>query len=147
MTIFLYKTVRTKNPAIDANAPKWILGFTILSLVSNAAWAQTQAGSPRSNRTRGGNGDLVGALPGCHGPEQKKGGLDLSRRAAALKGGKSGVVLVPGSPAESTLVDRITDGEMPPKNALAADQIETVRAWVQGGAIYPSEPLAVPRAG
>ena len=61
MTIFLYKTVRTKNPAIDADAPKWILGFIILSLVPNAAVAQTQAGSrsQQPNR-RGGNGDLDG---------------------------------------------------------------------------------------
>ena len=83
----------------------------------------------------------------CHGPDQKKGDLDLTRRAAALKGGKSGVVLVPGSPDESVLIDKIEGGEMPPKKALAADQIATVRAWVQSGAKYPSEPLAVPRAG
>ncbi len=82
----------------------------------------------------------------CHGPEQKKGGLDLSRRAALLKGGKSGVVVVPGSPEESTLVDKITDGEMPPKSALQRGQVETIRAWVKSGAHYGSEPLEPPRA-
>ncbi len=83
----------------------------------------------------------------CHGPEQKKGGLDLSRRAGLLKGGKSGVVVVPGSPEESTLVDKITDGEMPPKAALPREQVETIRAWVKSGAHYGSEPLEPPRAG
>ena len=51
------------------------------------------------------------------GPE--KGGLDLSRRVGALKGGKTGTAIVPGSPDESLLVDKVVDGEMPPKGALA----------------------------
>ena len=50
--------------------------------------------SPRSAATA----ILTGHCLACHGPDQKKGGLDLSRRATALKGGKSGVVLVPGGP-------------------------------------------------
>src|SRR5262245_43831630 len=37
----------------------------------------------------------------CHGPDQKKGGLDLTRRPAALAGGESGPVIAPGRPDES----------------------------------------------
>ena len=131
-----------------AGGSKWILGFAILSLVPNAALAQSQAGSrSQEPNAKAATAILTAHCLGCHGPDQKKGSLDLSRRAAALKGGKSGVVLVPGSPDESVLVDKITDGEMPPKKALAPEQVETLRAWVQAGASYPSEPLAVPRAG
>ena len=36
---------------------------------------------------------------------------------------------------ESTLVDRITDGEMPPKGGLAREQVDAVRAWVAQTAI------------
>ena len=72
----------------------------------------------------------------CHGPEQKKGGLDLSRRGTAFKGGDSGVVIVPGSPEESPLVDKVIDGEMPPTGKLARSQIASVRAWVEAGATY-----------
>ena len=83
----------------------------------------------------------------CHGPEQKKGGLDLSRRATALKGGDSGVVIVPGSPDESPLVDKVIEGEMPPTGKLARSQIATVRAWVEAGAAYIHEPITSRRAG
>jgi mono/diheme cytochrome c family protein len=83
----------------------------------------------------------------CHGPVQKKGGLDLSRRGSALKGGESGVVIVPGAPDESLLVEKITNGEMPPKGGLSRDQVAILRAWVNAGASYPSEPLAPKRAG
>ena len=90
---------------------------------------------------------LVDQCVSCHGPEQKKGGLDLSRRATALKGGKSGAAIVPGSPDESLLVDKVADGEMPPKGALAREQVAAVRAWVEAGAPYASEPLSPRRAG
>ena len=83
----------------------------------------------------------------CHGPEQKKGGLDLSRRATALKGGDSGVVIVPGSPEESPLVDKVVGGEMPPRGNLARSQIAAVRAWVEAGANYSHEPITPRRAG
>ena len=78
----------------------------------------------------------------CHGPEKKKGGLDLSRRSSALAGGESGAAIVPGRPAESLLVEKVADGEMPPKGALSKDEVAAVRAWVEAGAPYPSEPLS-----
>ena len=37
----------------------------------------------------------------CHDSFAKEGGLDLSRRVAALAGGESGQVIVPGNSAES----------------------------------------------
>jgi mono/diheme cytochrome c family protein len=83
----------------------------------------------------------------CHGPAQKKGGLDLSRRATALRGGKSGTAIVPGSADQSLLVDKVADGEMPPKGALTSEQIGAFRAWVQAGAAYVGEPLSARRAG
>jgi mono/diheme cytochrome c family protein len=83
----------------------------------------------------------------CHGPGQAKGGLDLSRRTLALKGGKSGAVIVPGSVDESLLIDKVSAGEMPPKGRLAEKQIDAVRAWVEAGAPYASEPISPRRAG
>ncbi len=125
---------------------KWFLGFTVLSIAPIFAAAQTAGDAGPESANARAAAILASHCLSCHGPEQKKGGLDLSRRAAALKGGKSGVVLVPGAPDESTLVDRITDGEMPPKGGLAREQVDAVRAWVQAGAHYASEPLVVPRA-
>jgi mono/diheme cytochrome c family protein len=148
MAIFLDKTIRIRATSMTAEPSKWILGFVMLSLVPNAALAQTIPDSrSKESVAKAAAAILTGHCLSCHGPEQKKGGLDLSRRENALKGGKSGVVLVPGSPDESALIDKITDGEMPPKKPLAPEQIELLRAWAQGGANYPTEPLSVPRAG
>ncbi len=90
---------------------------------------------------------LVGQCVACHGPEKKKGGLDLSRRSSALAGGESGAAIVPGRPAESLLVEKVVDGEMPPKGALSKDEVAAVQAWVEAGAPYPSEPLSPRRGG
>jgi hypothetical protein len=54
---------------------------------------------------------------------------------------------VPGQPGESLLVEKVTAGEMPPKGALAKEQVAVLRAWVEAGARYLTEPLAPPRAG
>ncbi len=127
---------------------KWSLGLAILAVWPAMAVGQdTAPGAASAQSGAQAAAILTGHCLSCHGPEQKKGGLDLSRRADALKGGKSGVVLVPGSPDESVLVEKVAGGEMPPKGPLAPEQIETVRAWVLAGAHYPSEPLALPRAG
>ena len=47
---------------------------------------------------------------------------------------------MPGSPDESLLVDKVVDGEMPPKGALRREQVAAVRDWVEAGAPYASEP-------
>jgi hypothetical protein len=99
----------------------------------------------------------------CHGPGEKdrKGGLRLDVREAALKGGESGAAFVPGKPQESELVTRILshdpDELMPPKKSnktLEPAQIETLRRWIAEGAEYqghwaflkPERP-AVPQNG
>lgn len=40
----------------------------------------------------------------CHGARKQKGGLRLDSRDALLKGGDSGVVLMPGDAARSVLI-------------------------------------------
>lgn len=51
----------------------------------------------------------------CHGAGKLKGGLDLRSKAAVLKGGDTGPVVVPGSAEKSRLFEVITQGDMPPK--------------------------------
>src|SRR5437763_10589472 len=56
----------------------------------------------------------------CHGPDLKKGGLNLRTRAGALKKLRSGgAALVPGKSAQSLLIERITAEDpserMPPR--------------------------------
>jgi mono/diheme cytochrome c family protein len=113
--------------------------------------AQTGPGGSAAPRDLNALAREVGTILGnrcvvCHGPEQKKGGLDLTRRSTALAGGKSGNAIVPGDPDASMVVDKVTEGEMPPKGALSHQEIAAVRAWVEAGATYASEPLVARRA-
>ena len=83
----------------------------------------------------------------CHGGMNHRGGLQLDSRAAILKGGKSGPVVVPGHPENSLLIKLIRhEGPaddpmpMPPKGDKLSDaDIATVTAWIKAGAIVPPE--------
>jgi hypothetical protein len=98
----------------------------------------------------------------CHGPdaEKRKAGLRLDQREGALAELKSGNhAVVPGQPAQSALLARITttddDDRMPPLKTgkhLTTTQIELLRRWIAQGAewknhwsfITPQRP-ALPR--
>ena len=79
------------------------------------------------------------------GGEEGRTGSQYAR--GLLSGGKNGPAAVVGNADESLLVDRITDGEMPPKQPLGPSQIDLLRAWVASGAGYVGEPLQRQRAG
>ncbi|MCB1244491.1 MAG: hypothetical protein KDN04_17340 [Verrucomicrobiae bacterium] len=74
----------------------------------------------------------------CHGEDEQKADLNLSTFAGVMKGGSGGVAVVAGRASAGLLFEAITaeeDGErMPPKKPpLPKEQIELVRAWIQGG--------------
>jgi mono/diheme cytochrome c family protein len=80
----------------------------------------------------------------CHGPEKQKGGLRLDTKAAALKGGDDGKVIVPGRSAESRLVRLVAgleaDKIMPPKGErLTTEEVGVLRAWIDQGAAWPDD--------
>ncbi len=82
----------------------------------------------------------------CHGPDEKKreAKLRLDLREDALAEHDSGHAIVPGQPGESELLTRILshdkDEVMPPPKAkkapLTAEQIATLRRWIEQGAPY-----------
>src|SRR5207253_148219 len=84
---------------------------------------------------------LTGKCLACHGPDKKKGKLDLTRRSKAMAGGASGPALVAGKASGSLLYQKLAAGEMPPQNALTADQVEAFRNWIDAGAPFENEPL------
>ena len=140
--------VLPRMPGLELTVARTFLGVLIVILTPFGVNAQPGPNSAVPDPVaREISAILVDQCVSCHGPTQKKGGLDLSRRATALKGGKSGTAIVPGSPDESLLVDKVVEGEMPPKGALRREQVAAVRAWVQAGATYASEPLSPRRAG
>ena len=77
----------------------------------------------------------------CHSGAEKKGMFDLSRVESAIKGGESGVAIVPGKSAESSLWQRVRDGEMPPKKPLSKDEVELLKRWIDGGAKWGTSPI------
>ena len=84
---------------------------------------------------------------GCHAGADPAGGLTLTNREAMLAGGDSGPALVPGEPAESLLLERITAGEMPPPDkaprARTAD-VERLTQWIAAGAVWPADRVLSP---
>ena len=79
----------------------------------------------------------------CHGPEKQKGKLRLDARDHLLKGGESGLAVVPGNPEESLLIKavRYDDLEMPPRGRLPEKHIELLVKWIRIGAPFRTESL------
>ncbi|MDB5351728.1 MAG: Protein of unknown function (DUF1553)/Protein of unknown function (DUF1549)/Planctomycete [Planctomycetota bacterium] len=80
----------------------------------------------------------------CHGPEKQKSGLRLDRKADAMKGGDTGVAIVPNKSGESDLIARVAsekaDFRMPPKGErLSAAQVDTLKKWIDGGAVWAED--------
>jgi hypothetical protein len=90
---------------------------------------------------------LVENCAKCHLDMNHKGGLSLQTKESTLKGGRDGVVVVPGDPANSMLVKLIRhEGPpddpkpMPPKSPKMSDaDIAVIEQWIKAGAIMPSD--------
>jgi len=85
----------------------------------------------------------------CHGPEKPKGRFRLDNRESALKGGESGIDIIPGDSARSPLIHYVArlveDMEMPPTgkgDPLTPEQIGLLRAWIDQGANWPEDSSA-----
>ena len=78
----------------------------------------------------------------CHGSDKDEAGLRLHRRQAALQELTSGdFAIVPGTPQESTLLERVThsddDLRMPPEgDRLSEEQVALLTRWIKQGAEY-----------
>ena len=131
----------------------WLIGWSV-TVIGNAA-ASAEAGQETAQPTAGARLFTLKIQPllkvkclGCHGnePDDLRGGLDLRNRSSLLAGGASKIPsLVPGDPDNSLLYQAILwkGLEMPPKEneRLTADEVETMRRWIAGGAVWP-DPLA-----
>src|SRR3989440_6800605 len=116
-----------------------------------AAWLVPLAGAaPPPDFIRDVQPVLESRCWSCHGPKLQLHGLRLDRRADALKGGGSGVpAIIPGKSAQSLLIKYVSgldkDVIMPPAgDRLKPDEIERLRAWIDGGASWPGQEDATP---
>lgn len=76
----------------------------------------------------------------CHGgmyegEKRTEYGLDLTSYEGVMAGSENGLVVEPGDPDASYLVDMIASGDMPEEgDPLTPEQIETIRTWIAEGA-------------
>jgi ankyrin repeat protein len=93
---------------------------------------------------------LERSCAGCHSGEQPEGGFRVTERAMLLLGGESGEApVVAGRSDASPLLVRVSgkdpDLAMPPLDkrdkysALSSDEVEALRAWIDGGATWPAD--------
>ena len=80
----------------------------------------------------------------CHGSAQQLSGLRLDNSEAALKGGYSGPVIVPGDSGASRLIRLVSGLEenlvMPPAgDRLPSAEVDLLRSWIDQGADWPAE--------
>ena len=81
----------------------------------------------------------------CH-TDSAMGGLKLDTRENLMKGGQDGVVIVPGDPDKSLLIQAIRQThewlKMPPKGKLSNQELDDFSAWVKAGAVWPESTAA-----
>ncbi|MDE2980342.1 MAG: hypothetical protein OXU74_04025 [Gemmatimonadota bacterium] len=77
----------------------------------------------------------------CHGAEDENGevrtevSLNLLNYERVMLGSEFGTVVEAGDPANSFLLDMITDGTMPETgDPVPEDEIALIRAWIEAGA-------------
>ncbi len=69
----------------------------------------------------------------CHGPIERKSGLELDSPEAVMRGGDEGQVVVAGEPGKSRLYTYLAedaDPHMPPKKQLSEAERGVVREWI-----------------
>src|SRR5579864_173424 len=116
-----------------------------MALLTWPAAAETSKLPPAANIQVDFNRDVKPILQAncytCHGRSQQLSGLRLDIKVPALRGGDSGVAILPGKSAQSKLIRRLIGPElglqMPPTGALSAEEIGILRAWIDQGAGWP----------
>ena len=88
---------------------------------------------------------LVAQCYKCHSAEARQAGklrgkLLLDSEAGVLKGGETGIIVVPGKPRDSRLLNLLRHEEepkMPPKSRLGDGVIADFEKWIEMGVPYP----------
>lgn len=86
---------------------------------------------------------------GCHNPDKKQAGLNVTSFSALMEGSGRGKIIEPGDPEQSTLYLLMAHKEqphMPPKSPKLPDKdLELVANWIKGGALDTAGSTAAPK--
>ncbi len=128
----------------SAQRTRWILGVGLALTLTRASGQTPAPVAPPTEKVAA----VLTRCIGCHGESAPSGGLRLTNRVAALKGGVSGAAFVAGKPEQSLLMKRVVAKQMPPAGPLNAAETETLRQWIASGAVWsPSFTPKPNRAG
>jgi mono/diheme cytochrome c family protein len=127
-----------RRPRIHAFAGLWL---AVLAVVPARARGEERDGAaePLSRGVR----PILSRCLECHAGEDPTGGLDLTTRSAAIRGGESGPAIRPGDSAGSLVYRKVATGKMPPKQRLRPEEVALVRRWIEAGAEWDTG-LATP---
>ncbi len=81
--------------------------------------------------------EIIAQCRSCHGGATPAGGLDLTTRETAIKGGGSGAALDLKQPLQSRIYTAVTSGKMPPGGPLSPDDKANLHDWLVKGAVWP----------
>ncbi|WP_397385108.1 c-type cytochrome domain-containing protein [Prosthecobacter sp.] len=86
----------------------------------------------------------------CHQHQYVCAGLNLETRKLAMKGGRTGAVIIPGSPHQSLLYKVLLLGHespvaMPPTpDGVESEELQLLHDWIKQGANWPEGVRLVP---
>ena len=113
----------------------------LIPIVIAGAWLSVSAAEPEKKPAVDYKNDIFPIFDAkcnrCHKPAKMDSKLDMTTRAAMLKGGISGPALVPGKPDKSLIIELIHYNEMPPKNVkirVTKEELKLLKEWVAAGA-------------
>ena len=149
--------MRLGNSAVTSTRAFASRGLALLlclsTLTGKAAGAETKPElPPAAHRAVEYHKDIQPLLSehcySCHGPDKQKGDLRWDSRASAFKNGEQGPIIVVSNSAASRVIKLVAglepDTVMPPKGEkLTAAQIGLLRAWIDQGANWPDDTLAI----
>jgi len=127
--------------ALTLGAPAVLVAVV---LVGTGAISPTEArASERSDRGGPRFDDGVAAVfrrrcVRCHGADEPGADLRLDTYDGVMRGGEQGPSVIGGDPTSSLLYQKVTRRNrpaMPPKSRLSPQDLEIIRAWIDGGAL------------
>ena len=137
-TMFSRFVFRWRFACLANNQALLIIAFALVTF--GVGWGDEPA-TDRVDFVRDIQPLLLSKCADCHGEKVAKSGLRLDLKSAALRGGDSGVVIVPKQSAKSSLVERIVsrDEDSMPRDAdpLLDSQIALIKRWIDQGANWP----------
>jgi hypothetical protein len=114
-------------------APLWVLGAIIMTACTVAPRRPAPTSTPARPPDLSWEGSIGLLLndrcASCHG---QVAGISYATYESAMRGGMNGPIILPGNPAQSTLVIKQSQGDHP--GQLSPEQLVRVKDWIRWGA-------------